>query len=209
MLINKTILNIGAGPRIKPLEISNKIFSGNYFLVNIDPTYVETFDNLVEIETRHKAFDYYNGSQNTQSEEHFLKATWQEFIPFYRMYFDKIVMYRVLEHIPMTEVVYFIYMLSTILKVGGKVEGIVPNYTTLAKMLLKENVLSKDFTSNNILITTEMLNEPRDPHASIWTPERIMKFFKLEGRFTVDSVDPEFQFDGRDIYILFTATRVK
>lgn len=204
----KTILNIGAGPRIKPLELTDGSFRGNYFLVNIDPTYNETFDNLPDIESKHKAFDEYASSWD-KSEEHFLKATWQEFIPFYRGYFDKVVMYRVLEHIPFTEVLYFIYMVSTILKVGGQVEGIVPNYRTLALMLFKENVFSKNFEAHNILITTEMLNERNDPHASIWTAERIMKFFKLEERFIVDSIIPDFEFDGRDIYLKFIATRIK
>jgi hypothetical protein len=207
MSAKKTISNIGAGPRIKPLEITEKTFDGKYFLVNIDPTYHETFDNMIEIETRHKLFDYYDTSIST--EEHFLKATWQEFIPFYRTYFDKVVMYRVLEHVPMTEVLYFIYMLSTITKVGGEVEGIVPNYKTLAKMLFKENVYSKDFEAHNTLVTTEMLNEPHDPHASIWTAERIGKFFKLEGRFIIDKIIPDFEFDGRDIYLYFKATRMK
>lgn len=206
METKKTFLNIGAGPRIKPLEIQ-KGFQGKYFLVNIDPTYQETFDNLPDIENRHKLFDYYKDTVET--EEHFIKATWQEFIPFYRNYFDKVVMYRVLEHVPMTEVLYFIYMVSTILKVHGYVEGIVPNYKTLAEMLLKENIKSKDFEEKNILITTEMLNERMDPHASIWTPDRVKRFFELEGRFNVEDVNPAFEFDGRDIYIKFLAQRIK
>jgi predicted SAM-dependent methyltransferase len=215
MLENKTekrisnqrvsILNIGAGPRIKPLSIRDNPLS-SYFLVNIDPTYSETFDNLAEIEQQHKFFELRLGDDN---HEYFIKATWQEFIPFYRGYFDNIIMYRLLEHIPMTEVVYFIYMLSTILKIGGCVEGIVPNYKTLAKMLFQENVNSKDFEAHNILITTEMLNEPRDPHASIWTAERIGKFFKLEDRFIVDQIIPDYEFDGRDIYLKFLATRIR
>jgi len=200
-----TFLNIGAGPRILPLDIQHTKYT-KYFLVNIDPTYTETFDNLSDIERMHSLYEQQNGSD---IQEHFLKATWQEFIPFYRHYFDRIIMYRVLEHVPMTEVLYFIYMLSTIVKVGGTVEGIVPNYRTLAKMLFKENVYSKDFEAHNILVTTEILNEPRDPHASIWTMDRIAKFFKLENRFIIEKMIPDFEFDGRDIYIFFQATRVR
>lgn len=200
-----TFLNIGAGPRILPLDIQHSKYT-KYFLLNIDPTYIETFDNLSDIEKLHHLYEKQQGSD---IQEHFLKATWQEFIPFYRHYFDQIVMYRVLEHVPMTEVLYFIYMLSTILKVGGTVEGIVPNYRTLAKMLFKENVYSKNFEAHNILVTTEMLNEPRDPHASIWTAERIGKFFKLEDRFIVDQIIPDYEFDGRDIYLKFLATRIR
>jgi predicted SAM-dependent methyltransferase len=199
-----SILNIGAGPRIKPLAIPELI--STYFLVNIDPTYTETLDNLGEIELKHK---FYKQSVGDEIQEQFVKATWQEFIPFYRGHFDLIVMYRLLEHVPMTEVLYFIYMLSTILNVGGKIEGIVPDYKILAKMLLKEDVLSKDFEANNILLTTELLNEPRDPHASIWTAERIGKYFKLEGRFIIDEILHDYEFDGRDIYIKFIATRIK
>jgi len=200
-----TFLNIGAGPRILPLDIQQSIYQ-KYFLVNIDPTYVESMDNLPEIENSHNLYERELG---IDVQEHFLKATWQEFIPFYRQYFDKIIMYRLLEHVPMTEILYFIYMLSTIVKVGGEVEGIVPNYKILAKMLLKENVWSKTFEAHNILITTEILNEPRDPHASIWTNDRLLKFFQLEGRFKIDVILPNFEFDGRNIYLYFKAIRVK
>jgi hypothetical protein len=204
-VVRTTFLNIGAGPRIQPLDIQQELYT-KYFLVNIDPTYVETIDNLPEIEHSHNSYDHGLGND---VQEYFLKATWQEFIPFYRHYFDKIVIYRVLEHVPMTEVLYFIYMLSTIVKVGGEIEGIVPNYKILAKMLLKENVRKLNFEANNILLTTELLNEPNDPHASIWTPERVPKFFELEGRFQIESSVPEFLFDGRKIYIHFKAIRIK
>jgi predicted SAM-dependent methyltransferase len=200
-----SILNIGAGPRIKPISIRDKLIS-KYFLVNIDPTYTETLDNLGEIEFKHQ---YYELESGYDVQENFIKATWQEFIPFYRRYFDQIVIYRFLEHVPMTEVLYFIYMLSTILKIGGQVEGIVPDYKTLAKMITEEDVLSTNFEANNILLTTELLNEPNDPHASIWTAERLTRFFELEGRFIVDSIVPDYDFDGRNIYLKFKAIKVR
>jgi hypothetical protein len=93
---------------------------------------------------------------------------------------------------------------------SGKVDIIVPNYNTLADMILNESVSSPDFEKDNILLTTELLNEPSCPHASIWTPERATYFWEFEGRFEVkpETVDPHFVFDGRNIYLRFQAERI-
>ena len=119
-------------------------------------------------------------------------------------------MYRFLEHISFTQVLYFIYLVSTCIHPGGVVDIIVPNYHTLAEILLKETVYDIEFEKQNILLTTELLNEPSCPHASIWTPERAKYFWEYEGRFSVpeDSIDPHFVYDGRNIYLRFKAVRL-
>ena len=126
--------------------------------------------------------------------------------------FDRITIYRFLEHVPMDKVPYFIYLLSTVTKPGAEIDVIVPNYNTLAHMILSEqaNIANDvmDFEANNILLTTELLNEPSCPHASIWTEYRAQRFFRLEGRFTITEVDENFEFDGRDIYLRFKAERI-
>ena len=65
-----------------------------------------------------------------------------------------------------------------------------------------------NFQAHNILLTTELLNEPSCPHASIWTPERARYFFELEGRFNVTYMVNNFLFDGRQIYMRFMAERI-
>ena len=47
------------------------------------------------------------------------------------------------------------------------------------------------------------------PHASIRTPQRLKYFFGLEERFKVVSLDPDYVFDGRDIYIRAKIERIK
>jgi hypothetical protein len=64
------------------------------------------------------------------------------------------------------------------------------------------------FPEHNILLTTELLNEPSCPHASIWTRNRAKYFFSLEGRFEVPHTWDSVKFDGRDIYLRFKANRI-
>jgi hypothetical protein len=99
--------------------------------------------------------------------------------------------------------------MSTALKIGGEIDIIVPNYRTLAKMLLNENVNGANFLKHNITLTYELLNEPSCPHASIWTKERANFFFTYEERFKITNFDPNYEFDGRDIYLRFIAKRIK
>jgi hypothetical protein len=130
-----------------------------------------------------------------------------EFLERTVMTFDRVTIYRFLEHVSFTQVLYFIYLVSTVTTSGSVVDIIVPNYTTLANMILKEDVYNKSFEAQNILLTTELLNEPSCPHASIWTPERANYFWELEERFVVEEIESNFNFDGRDIYLRFKARR--
>jgi hypothetical protein len=131
-----------------------------------------------------------------------------EFMERTKLYFDQICIYRFLEHVTFTQVEYFIYLLSTVTHPGAIIDIIVPNYIQLAEMILNDNPNMSDFAAKNILLTTELLNEPSCPHASIWTPKRATYFFELEKRFKIVSMDQAFKYDGRDIYMRFKAERV-
>jgi len=133
-----------------------------------------------------------------------------EFLERYHIPFDGIAIYRFLEHVPKVQVLYFIYLLSTSVKIGGYVDVIVPDYKKLAKRILDEDVFSNNFEEEDIITTFELLNEPTcSPHASIWTFDRAYKFFELEGRFKIKIIKENYNFDGRDIYLRFIAERVK
>jgi len=124
--------------------------------------------------------------------------------------FSRITIYRFLEHVDMRDVLYFIYLLSTSIEPDGKVDIIVPDYSILAKRILEEDVDRKDFEAENIVTTTELLNEKSCPHASIWTKTRARKFFELEKRFKIDQeFGSGYKFDGRDIYLRFIAKRLR
>lgn len=195
------ILNLGAGKTKPILDYTKDSFLTT---VNLDTNYF-SFATPEEIE------DYIENKMPIQVErqdELYCNCDAFEFMEKFRPQFDRICAYRFLEHISFTQILYFIYLVSTCVKNGGLVDIIVPNYETLAKMLLNESTRSPDFESENILLTTELLNEPSCPHASIWTPERAEYFWQLEKRFVVYDMLPEFEFDGRNIYMRFIMKRI-
>lgn len=199
-----SVLNIGAGPgRILP-EVLKQLQT--YFLINLDVYYPEeSCSSITEIGNKYKEW-----LKKYTSIETFRSNTgWEEFISKYAYPVSYVTMYRYLEHVRMTQVPYFLYMVSTILKDGGLVEGIVPDYDELARRILSEQPKKdKNFEAKNILHTTELLNEPEDPHCSIWTADRLEYFFTLEGRFKVIDITDNYKFDGRDIYLKFIMERI-
>lgn len=196
-----TILNI-AGGKIPPLDL--KATEPN-FLVNVDQMYYkDSSPKYVEQE--------YESWMKLGSLEFNIREDAFTFMERTSMFFDRVTIYRFLEHVSMDRVLYFIYLLSTVTKKGSEIDVIVPNYETLGHMLISEeaNITSQliNFEEENILLTTELLNEPSCPHASIWTKWRAHHFFQLEKRFLVTGYDESFRFDGRDIYLRFIAERL-
>ena len=202
------ILNIAAG-KFKPLEFGSKRdnMMPNYTL-NVDTSYfTKETPAMIEDNIRCWKTDRDRGNITRN-----LNMDVVQFMERTSIVFDRVVIYRFLEHVPFTEVEYFIYLVSTVLKKGGYVDVIVPNYRILADMLAQEDVYSKDpnfnFNAHNIILTTELLNEPSCPHASIWTSERMSMFWELEKRFEVGLQHKSFEFDGRDIYLRSFIQRV-
>jgi hypothetical protein len=141
-----------------------------------------------------------------------MKSDVNEFMERTRLKFNRVCIYRFLEHVSFTDVLYFIYLVSTVTEKGALVDVIVPDYTILAELLLAEDNYRDnddfDFEAHNIILTTEMLNEPSCPHASIWTESRARYFWTLEKRFRIVNVVRGFKFDGREIYLRFVAERL-
>jgi len=201
----KILLNLGAG-KIIPKELIEK--KDSYVLINVDKNYfsetpTDRIDDFCLYVRKNGMPSNENSQQNLYS-----KSDVFEFLQRNRIFFDEIYLCRFLEHIPRTKIIYFIYLLSISIKKGGSVKVIVPNYETLAKRILEEQVTSIGFDREDIITTTELLNEPSDPHASIWTSQRAKHFFEYESRFEVKINNENFSFDGRDIYLKFEAIRV-
>lgn len=194
----KTVLNIAAG-KILPLNDILSMESGR-FLINNDIMYFEGTDPEY-IEEAYENWDTHT------DEVFYCKTNIFEFMERTKIQFDLVTIYRFLEHISRDRIEYFIYLLSTITKKDSLISVIVPDYEILAKMILKEKI-NKDFPAHNILLTTELLNEPSDPHCTIWTEKRAKYFFELEGRFEVIKFEKNYEFDGRNIYLKFLAKRV-
>ena len=131
-----------------------------------------------------------------------------DFLERYDIPFDKIIIYRFLEHVPKSNVLYFIYLLSTITKPGAILDVIVPDYTLLAQRILDEDPFRTGFEGEDIITTYELLNDLPSPHLSVWTNARLVYFFNLEKRFCVKSIENKYEFDGRNIYIRALIERV-
>lgn len=197
--MSQTILNIAAG-KILPLDLPKKERS---FIVNVDPMFYYN-DEPASVEKKRAQW-------NERSTKIFnIKKDIFEFMERTVIHFDRVTIYRFLEHVPRDRLLYFIYLISTITRKGAVVDIIVPDYEILAARLLSEEPFSQQFEEEDILLTTELLNEPSCPHASIWTRKRAMKFWELEKRFKVDEekIQLNYAFDGRDIYLRFFAERI-
>ena len=191
------VLNI-AGGKFEPMPMSREenLLMPKYTL-SVDTSYfTDTKASALETDIHGWALD-----EDRISKNRMLNMDIFEFMERTSVIFDRVVIYRFLEHVSFTQVDYFIYLVSTVLHPGGQVDVIVPNYIQLAEMILNDNPRMSDFPEKNILLTTELLNEPSCPHASIWTPERMKYFWELEGRFKVGLQNPAYKFDGRDIYL--------
>jgi len=197
-MTTKKILNIGSG-KIIPDDIKN---FNPFFLVNIDSNYYNNSCNISYIEDTLSSNLLNNKKEN---EIHYLNSNIFDFLSKSRSKFNRIYMYRFLEHIKKSDLLYFIYLLSTSLEDNGAIDIIVPNYNILAKRILTEDVNNKNFDKEDIITTTELLNEPNDPHASIWTPSRAKYYFEYENRFNINILSENYYFDGRDIYMRFEA----
>jgi hypothetical protein len=198
-----TVLNL-AGGKLKPLfDINGK--PDKAFLVNLDSSY---YSNTLSHEIE-RNWLYWRDTidSSKRNVEYYCQADIYDFLSRTIIKFDVVTIYRFLEHVPFDKVLFFIYLLSTVTDPGSGLDIIVPNYRKLAEMILNENVDSKVFEAHNIVLTTELLNEPSCPHASIWTVDRLDKFFRLEKRFKTVNIEP-FKFDGRDIYLRAIFERV-
>ena len=210
------VLNLGAGKDILrpigfpfPHPTDKKIFQ-----VNVDRGYSEKeINHYTEIEVLHNRFSSENDKIESDGPFDFYSVLYSnmnafDFLDKYKGQFDFIAMYRFMEHISRSSLLYFIYLLSTSIKQGGFIDIIVPDYSILAKRLLVEEVGSEGWENEDIILTTEFCNEPEMPHASVWTSERAKYYLQLEKRFYVTKIETPYFFDGRDIYMRITAERL-
>ncbi len=198
------ILNIGGG-KIRPIEFPETnilLYNRVHFLLNLDQMYFNPVD-INDIINSHSI------SNTTSKMVLNSDIDVYTFLERYHLLFDCITMYRFLEHVPKVKLLYFIYLLSTSVKIGGYIDVIVPDYKKLAQRILNENVNDINFESEDIITTFELLNEPYCPHCSIWTVDRARYFFELEGRFKVLHIQENYKFDGRDIYLRFLVERIE
>jgi len=195
MLANEAVLNLGSG-KILPGEFQN------CFLVNLDTCYYGGSEaKVIERAYERKWLSKKEPATFFCTEDAFT------FLERTRIIFDTIVAYRFLEHIHPSKLLYLIHLMYECLRPKGRVIGLTPDYEILAKRILREDPFSPDFEKENIVTTTELLNEPNSPHCSIWTQKRAFYYFTYEGKFKLTSIESPFSYDGRNIYMKFIAER--
>lgn len=203
------ILNI-AGGKFSPLKEIRMI--PHYFHLSVDTSYFsKKTPEVVEQE-----IEIWLKNSNRITTNCLLNMDVFEFMDRTYLKFNNIAIYRFLEHVSFTNIAYFIYLVSTVIQPDGLVDVIVPNYEKLAAHIIEEpERLEKQnfgcynsFEGWNTELTTELLNEPSCPHASIWTPTRVKMFWEAENKFKIINIDPQYSFDGRDIYLRFQAKRI-
>ena len=184
------ILNIAAG-NILPTWLNE---FENYYIINVDTFY---FPEIAF--TAGEAYkDYYLSRKSVEAKIIHVNHDIYDFLWRWTQPFDIIAIYRFLEHVPRTKVLEFIYQLSRVSRPGTTViDIIVPDYQVIADRILKENVWDPSFPAEDIITSTELLNEPDSPHQSIWTKDRMEYFWGLEERFKVVEQVTPFPFDGR------------
>lgn len=199
----KSILNLCGGKIIPEFE-KNVEYS---FLINLDQIYF-TKNTIEVIRTEHINFNLDDVEPEYTEYSLCLNHDVYDFLERYEIPFDKVIIYRFLEHVPKSNVLYFIYLLSTITKPGAILDIIVPDYKILAQRILDENPYDFGFEAEDIITTYELLNDSQSPHLSVWTKERLVYFFSLEGRFRVKTMEENYKFDGRDLYLRAVIERI-
>ena len=199
-----SILNL-CGGKIKSIFGENSY--NPYFLLNLDQIYF-TKNTMEEVVENHQLFIDESRFGALQNIETYINFDAYQFLERYNIPFDLITIYRFLEHVPKSNVLYFIYLLSTCTEPGAMIDVIVPDYRHLAERILNENPFKLGFESEDIITTYELLNDMPSPHLSIWTDARIKYFFELEGRFKLVKTELDYKFDGRSIYLRSLLKRV-
>jgi hypothetical protein len=186
--VNESILNIGAGKPDLGIDISQN------FIINLDRNY---FTSVHPSYAESKHYQWLCGKIDYCTLD--VKYDIFEFLKTYKYKFDKVLIYRYLEHIPKDQLLFFVYLLSTVVETNGLVDVVSPDFRSLAQMILDEDVNDPNFDKNDIILSTEIFNEAYDPHQNITTSHRTKRLFEYEGRFEVIE-SCKYKYDGRDIY---------
>ena len=110
---------------------------------------------------------------------------------------DLVIMSRVLEHLPVRNVDWYLYNIATIMKPNSPLICVVPDMFSTAMELRNEflpkqdNKIAPDYFRANRL-TYELLSEGNDVwwRHSLWTDENSVKYYlELEGLFEVQEIN--------------------
>ena len=193
------VLN-AAGGKIKSIDVDK--YNITYNLLNVDLGYYSKY-KIDEVE------DFIVNDKSNKNNNIFINSDIFEFLEKTILKFNIITVYRFLEHVSKSNIQYFLYLLATSLKLNGEIDIIVPDSHKLAKMLIDEDINDPSWHSLDLLLTYELLADQPSPHLSLWSEDRLKYFIEAENYFKIISIEKDFNFDGRDIYLRAKARRIR
>ena len=108
--------------------------------------------------------------------------------------FDVVIGLRIFEHIPIRNVDYFLYLLSSVMKYNGTLHLVVPDSRALSKKIINhiDNNMNKQIDFKFQRYCYEMFSEGSsiEDYHKIWTDRETMKIYlEQENLFCIDTIN--------------------
>ncbi len=116
---------------------------------------------------------------------------------------------RIFEHIAVDKLQYLLYLLYCSAAPDATLHITVPDFEKVLETLKSLDPFSQtaiQFNKQLIQVSTELFNEPNDPHKSPWTKKLAKYYVELEDYWKVTSIK-EVSLDGRDWYMQINAVK--
>ena len=200
---NKTrVLNLGAGK----IDLSRWVHYG--LVIHVD----RYFDPATSA-TISEAHKYYLSSDRNAA-HCCCKADLFEFVDNFQYKFDLVVADRIFEHMEYVsgEIGRLLEGINTLTNKDATLEIVIPNAILLAEMLIKyekeyDSYNQVDSLKTKLIVNSDLCNIKVDPHASVWTPRLATEYIESEGTWLIDSIEDQYRFAGRDIYMKITCKK--
>jgi len=210
----KTLLNLGAGK----IDINSSRYQSYTHVVHVDRYFDEKNSKTIsqtEEYISHANLSGINASNPTTSCA-CCKSDIFEFLDTFRYKFDDVISERIFEHMEYVggEIGRLIEAINMITLPHATLTIVVPNAIKLSKMILDyednaENMSIKDQLNTKLIINSELQNCKCDPHASTWSPRLAREYIESEGSWVIDSIDENYHFANRDIYMKIVCKKPK
>ena len=137
------ILNLGAGKQSPILH--DQLKKQPRFIINLDTAY---YESALRPEFVEKAFTAW---ERRSSVICYCKEDAFTFMERTKLIFDRVCIYRLLEHISMDKVLYFIYLISMITKKDSEVDVIVSTNIVTGDITISKAGLAPDFDGRVVI----------------------------------------------------------
>ena len=193
------VLNLGAG------KVDQHRYKDNILTVHVDKYFDESYsNNLAEtVQGYIKSME-----KNAKPCQIMCRSDIFEFVDKFPFKFDLVIAERIFEHLEYVsgEIGRLLEALNILTNSSAKLEIVVPNSINLANMILDYEKNNKNYSHINsinqkLIINTEFNNIRQDPHLSVWTPALALEYINSERTWIVDTIQENYIFANRDIYM--------